>query len=45
MGKVVIHVTAGPENPEKATIAFLVGTAAQTAGNAVLAFFPIEAES
>ncbi len=43
MGKVVINLTAGPEDGERATIAFLVGTAAQTAGNEVLAFFTMEA--
>ncbi len=43
MGKVVINLTAGPADCERATIAFLVGTAAQTAGNKVLAFFTMEA--
>ena len=43
MGKVVINLTAGPEDGERATIAFLVGTAAQTAGNEVLAFFTMDA--
>lgn len=43
MGKVVINLTAGSEDGERATIAFLVGTAAQTEGNEVLAFFTMEA--
>ena len=43
MGKVVINLTAGPGDSERATIALLVGTAAQTAGNEVLAFFTMEA--
>lgn len=34
MGKVVINVTAGAEDAEAATIASLVGTAAQVAGMA-----------
>jgi len=43
VGKVVINLTAGPEDGERATIAFLVGTAAQSAGHEVLAFFTMEA--
>ena len=43
MAKVVINLTAGAEDRERSTIAFLVGTAAQTAGNEVLAFFTMEA--
>ena len=31
MGKVVINLTSGPEDPESSTIAYLVGTAAQSA--------------
>lgn len=38
MSKVVINLTAGPEDGEAATIAYLVGTAAQAAGNDVLFF-------
>ena len=43
MGKVVVNLTAGAEESERATIAFLVGTAAQNAGNEVLAFLTMEA--
>lgn len=43
MGRVVINLTSGPEDPERATIALLVGTAAQAAGNEVLAFFTMNA--
>ena len=43
MGRVVINLTVGLEDPERATIAFLVGSAAQTAGNEVLAFFTMDA--
>ena len=43
MGKVVINLTAGPEDGEAATIAYLVGTAAQAAGNDVLFFLTKEA--
>jgi predicted peroxiredoxin len=43
MGKVVVNLTAGAEDSERATIAFLVGTAAQSAGHEVLAFFTMEA--
>ncbi len=43
MGKVVINLTSGPEDPESSTIAYLVGTAAQTAGHAVLFFMTKEA--
>ena len=43
MGKVVINLTAGPEDPEAATIAYLVGTAAQAAGNTALCFMTKEA--
>ena len=42
-GKVVINLTAGAEDPEAATIAFLVGTAAQAAGNEVIFFCTKEA--
>ena len=43
MGKVVINLTAGPEDPEASTIAYLVGTAAQAAGNTALFFMTKEA--
>ena len=43
MGKVVINLTAGPEDPEASTIAYLVGTAAQAAGNTALVFMTKEA--
>ena len=43
MGKVVINLTSGPEDPESSTIAYLVGTAAQTAGHDVLFFMTKEA--
>ena len=43
MGKVVINLTAGPDDPEATTIAYLVGTAAQTAGNTALFFMTKEA--
>ncbi len=43
MGKVVINLTSGPEDPESSTIAYLVGTAAQTAGHEVLFFVTKEA--
>jgi len=43
MGKVVLNLTAGPEDLERATIAFLVCTAGQAAGNDVLAFLTMEA--
>ncbi len=43
MGKVVVNLTKGPEDSERATIAFLVGTAAQAAGHEVLAFCTTEA--
>jgi predicted peroxiredoxin len=43
MGKVVVNLTVGAEESERATIAFLVGTAAQSAGHEVLAFFTMEA--
>lgn len=43
MGKVVINLTAGGEDGEAATIAFLVGTAAQAAGNEAVAFLTKEA--
>lgn len=43
MGKVVVNLTAGPEDPEAATIAYLVATAAQAAGNDVLVFMTMEA--
>lgn len=43
MGKVVLNLTAGLDDPERATIAFLVCTAGQTAGNDVLAFLTMEA--
>lgn len=41
--KVVVNLTAGREDGERAIIALLVGTAAQSAGNEVLAFFTMEA--
>lgn len=43
MGKVVINLTAGPEDGEAATIAFLVATAAQVVGHDVLSFMTKEA--
>lgn len=43
MNKVVINLTAGPDDGEAATIAYLVGTAAQAAGNEVLFFMTKEA--
>lgn len=43
MGKVVINLTSGPEDPESSTIAYLVGTAAQTTGHTVLFFMTKEA--
>lgn len=41
--KVVINLTAGAEDGEAATIAFLVGTGAQEAGKDVVAFLTKEA--
>jgi uncharacterized protein len=43
VGKVVVNLTKGAEHSEHATIAFLVGTAAQGAGHDVLAFLTMEA--
>jgi predicted peroxiredoxin len=43
MAKAVINLTAGPEDGEAATIAYLVGTAAQAAGNETLFFMTKEA--
>jgi predicted peroxiredoxin len=43
VGKVVVNLTRGIDEPERATIAFLVATAAQAAGHDVVAFFTMEA--
>jgi len=43
MTKVVINLTAGPEDEEASTIAYLVATAAQDAGKDVLFFMTKEA--
>jgi predicted peroxiredoxin len=42
-GKVVINLTTGHEDADKVTIAFLVATAAQTAGKDVIVFLTKEA--
>jgi predicted peroxiredoxin len=42
-GKVVINLTSGHEDADKVTVAFLVGTAAQTAGKDVIMFLTKEA--
>jgi predicted peroxiredoxin len=41
--KVVINLTTGHEDADKVTVAFLVGTAAQTAGKDVIMFLTKEA--
>ncbi len=43
MNKVVVNLTAGPEDEEASTIAYLVATAAQDAGKDVLFFMTKEA--
>ena len=43
MNRVVINLTAGPDDEEAATIAYLVATAAQEAGKDVLFFMTKEA--
>lgn len=42
-GKVVINLTTGHEDADKVTIAFLVGTAAQSKGKQVVMFLTKEA--
>jgi uncharacterized protein len=42
-GKVVINLTVGHEDPDKVTVAFLVGTAALTKGKRVTMFLTKEA--
>lgn len=41
--RAVVNLTAGPEDPESSTIAYLVATAAQAAGRDVLLFMTKEA--
>ncbi|MBA2295234.1 MAG: DsrE family protein [Actinobacteria bacterium] len=43
MSKAVVNLTAGPEDPEAATIAYLVATAGQANGREVLIFATKEA--
>ena len=42
-GKVVVNLASGRDDPERATIAFLVATAAQASGHDTLAFFTMDA--